>query len=159
MGIYYAAPLLGPSLGPIIGGILTEIFSWRATFYFLAIFGGVSLFAFIVFRDTFRRERSLSYQAALRQVIKAKRGSAKNSHPEEATTDAEKRSADNGTRLEDPDALYAEIDSLKVGLRHMQIIRPTIQVLRRINNVLILSASGTTSLTKMCLLLTERYKV
>ena len=25
MGIYYAAPLLGPSLGPIAGGILTQL--------------------------------------------------------------------------------------------------------------------------------------
>ena len=28
MGIYYAAPLLGPSLGPIAGGILTQLFTF-----------------------------------------------------------------------------------------------------------------------------------
>ena len=50
MGVYYAAPLLGPSLGPLLGGVLTQIFSWRATFYFLAIFGGVSLTTFAFFK-------------------------------------------------------------------------------------------------------------
>ena len=35
MGIYYAAPLLGPSMGPLLGGILTQLFNWRATFWFL----------------------------------------------------------------------------------------------------------------------------
>ncbi|KAI0941665.1 hypothetical protein AcW1_003491 [Taiwanofungus camphoratus] len=53
MGIYYCAPLLGPSLGSIIGGALTQGFNWRATFWFL---------------DSFRRERSLTYQLVLKRV-------------------------------------------------------------------------------------------
>ncbi|KJA20497.1 hypothetical protein HYPSUDRAFT_43203 [Hypholoma sublateritium FD-334 SS-4] len=129
MGVYYAAPLLGPSLGPIIGGILTQIFSWRATFYFLAIFGGVSLLAFIVFRDTFRRDRSLSYQAALRQAAQA---NCRSSEEYDATRDVEKREA--GAEPEDRPP--------KIGLRHMQIIQPTVAIFRRPNNVLILCASG-----------------
>lgn len=132
MGVYYAAPLLGPSLGPIIGGILTQIFSWRATFYFLAIFGGVSLLAFIVFRDTFRQDRSLSYQAALRQAAQANPSS--NSEEHDATRDVEKREA--GVEGRPP----------KIGLRHMQIIQPTVAIFRRPNNVLILCASGVLSL-------------
>ena len=67
MGIYYSAPLLGPSLGPILGGALTQAFSRRATFWFLAIFVGICFLSFIPFRDTFRRERSLTYQTALRR--------------------------------------------------------------------------------------------
>jgi MFS family permease len=27
MGIYYAAPLLGPAIGPILGGVLTQFLS------------------------------------------------------------------------------------------------------------------------------------
>ncbi|KAI0028480.1 major facilitator superfamily domain-containing protein [Vararia minispora EC-137] len=68
MGIYYATQLLGPSLGPLIGGILTQTSSWRATFWFLVAWQGMCLFAFVfIFRDTFRRERSLAYQGALRR--------------------------------------------------------------------------------------------
>ncbi|KAH9912334.1 MFS general substrate transporter [Epithele typhae] len=67
MGIYYSAPLLGPALGPILGGALTAAFSWRATFWFLAAFTGVCFLSFIPLRDTFRCERSLTCQAALRR--------------------------------------------------------------------------------------------
>jgi MFS family permease len=70
MGIYYAAPLLGPSLGPIIGGALTDQWNWRSTFFFLAAFCSLSMMSFMLFKDTFRRERSSAYQAAL---AKAKR--------------------------------------------------------------------------------------
>ncbi|CUA72501.1 MFS antiporter QDR3 [Candida albicans SC5314] [Rhizoctonia solani] len=70
MGIYFAGPLLGPSIGPIIGGGLTAGFSWRATFWFLVIFAGVSLCTFIFLPDTWRRERSTSYQAAKRRALK-----------------------------------------------------------------------------------------
>ena len=81
MGIYYSAPLLGPSLGPILGGALTQAFSWRATFWFLAIFVGLCFLSFIPFRDTFRRERSLTYQAALRRrrALLSAKGSAASS--------------------------------------------------------------------------------
>lgn len=78
MGVYFAGPLLGPSLGPIIGGALTAWFSWRSTFWFLVIFAGVSLCTFLFLPDTWRRERSTSYQAAKRRVLKerAKRSQA-----------------------------------------------------------------------------------
>lgn len=49
----------------MIGGLLTEAFDWRATFWFLAIFTGVCFVAFVFFQDTFRRERSSAYQAAI----------------------------------------------------------------------------------------------
>ncbi|KAJ9107473.1 hypothetical protein QFC21_000926 [Naganishia friedmannii] len=70
MGLYYAVPLLGPSLGPVIGGLLTKGFSWRATFYFLAAFGGVSFCSFLFFPDSFRKERSQLYQVATQRALK-----------------------------------------------------------------------------------------
>lgn len=73
MGLYYAAPLLGPAAGPIFGGVLTSAYNWRAIFWFLSIVSGVSLLSFVLFfRDTFRRERSLNYQ----NVIKRRRRAA-----------------------------------------------------------------------------------
>ncbi|KAF8995665.1 major facilitator superfamily domain-containing protein, partial [Cyathus striatus] len=63
MGIYYTAPLLGPALGPVFGGILTSALGWRSIYWFLSILGGISVFAFVLlFRDTFRKERSLVYR-------------------------------------------------------------------------------------------------
>ncbi|KAM5540918.1 hypothetical protein V8D89_005562 [Ganoderma adspersum] len=77
MGIYYSAPLLGPSLGPILGGVLTQAFNWRATFWFIATFVGACFLLFIPFKDTYRRQRSLTYQAALkrRRAIMSAKGS------------------------------------------------------------------------------------
>ncbi|KAI0761044.1 MFS general substrate transporter [Trametes elegans] len=69
VGIYYSAPLLGPALGPILGGVLTQAFNWRATFWFLAAFVGATLLLFVPFKDTFRRERSLVYQNALKRRV------------------------------------------------------------------------------------------
>ena len=37
--IYYAAPLLGPSLGPFLGGPVTSAWNWGATFPLLTIIG------------------------------------------------------------------------------------------------------------------------
>ena len=43
MGIFYLGPLLGPLLAPIIGGALSEVWGWRSTQWFQAIFGGILL--------------------------------------------------------------------------------------------------------------------
>ncbi|KAI9798728.1 MAG: hypothetical protein M1825_005010 [Sarcosagium campestre] len=43
MGIFYLGPLCGPLLAPIIGGALAEKWGWRATMWFLVIWGGVLL--------------------------------------------------------------------------------------------------------------------
>ncbi|KAF9482692.1 MFS general substrate transporter [Pholiota conissans] len=136
MGVYYAAPLLGPSLGPIVGGVLSQVFSWRATFYFLAIFGGVSLLAFVFFRDTFRKERSLSYQAALQKALERRRTSSDDNDTLNTGSSAEKEVSigDNSEKQAQP--------TLEIGLRNMQIVRPIYLVVRRINNICILLASG-----------------
>lgn len=69
VGIYCSAPLLGPSIGPIMGGVLTQTLGWRAIFWFLAIWGGIMLAVSIfLFKDTFRRERSSIYQAVLQRI-------------------------------------------------------------------------------------------
>ncbi|KAJ4306122.1 hypothetical protein N0V88_000918 [Collariella sp. IMI 366227] len=43
MGIFYLGPLVGPLCAPIIGGALSQAFNWRATMWFLTIYGGVML--------------------------------------------------------------------------------------------------------------------
>ena len=71
MGIYYSAPLLGPALGPIFGGVLAQRMGWRSIFWFVMICGAVVLLALVlIFKDTFRKERSLAYQNALQSRIR-----------------------------------------------------------------------------------------
>ncbi|KAI0373855.1 MFS general substrate transporter [Pilatotrama ljubarskyi] len=170
MGIYYSAPLLGPSLGPILGGVLTQGFNWRATFWFLAIFVGVCVLLFIPFKDTFRRERSLVYQSALkrRMAIESAKGSEASSlsqvtavsraiPPTEATPQCDtpgmsKDAIDTLARdrdLEkqqqpvptDPE-VAAPLNEIKLSLADVNAVRPIVHVLRRLNNLTILTASG-----------------
>ena len=152
MGIYYAAPLLGPSLGPILGGVLTQFLSWRATFWFLAIFMGCCLVAFLFFfRDTFRMERSLLYQTVLKSVKE---------HQHEKELIASRRSSmatlRSGKSMPAPDLEAAEeqkekevaaapavpAHEVKLSLKDVNPFPPLVLILRRWNNLAILSASG-----------------
>lgn len=60
----------GPAIAPIIGGALTEAAGWKATFYFLAAAGAMSVLAYACFKETFRTERSAAWQKAREQAIK-----------------------------------------------------------------------------------------
>ena len=39
MSLFYLGPLLGPLLAPIFGGVLVQKLGWRASMWFLAIYG------------------------------------------------------------------------------------------------------------------------
>ncbi|KAF9502098.1 vacuolar DHA amino acid exporter [Pleurotus eryngii] len=172
MGIYYAAPLLGPSLGPILGGALTAGFSWRACFWFMAIFSGLSFLSFLFFfKDTWRKERSLTYQNVLRARLRElgasddKRGSvsAKNlgveTLPDHApcATEIAATPTEKSAHTADPliDILKntaaveskglppaLELPEIKLSLKDVNPVRPLWLVLRRPNNCIILLASG-----------------
>ena len=103
---------------------MTSAFNWRAIFWFLTIISGLSLLSFILFfRDTFRRERSLNYQTAIKQ----RRGKAA------ASTTLPSLNKQPETPLEvNHDLSLADVNPLK----------PMGQVLRRKNNVMVLIASG-----------------
>ncbi|KAI0629848.1 vacuolar DHA amino acid exporter [Trametes polyzona] len=179
MGIYYSAPLLGPSLGPILGGVLTQGFDWRATFWFLAIFVGVCFLLFIPFKDTFRRERSLVYQAALKRRLAHQSAKCSETSTLSQVTavsrivpDGEKKTEDDvpargksegneedaidslardidlekqqqqAGRSSTPDADAAPINEIKLSLADVNPVKPIVHVLRRMNNLTILTASG-----------------
>jgi len=160
MGIFYAAPLLGPSLGPLLGGILTQAFSWRAAFWLLATLLGIDLLLFtFFFRDTFRRERSLTYRRAL-----ARRGIAMAPPSPRPDADAgfiklpvatlsvdtleSKERAGLGDGSSSPSFCGASTgddmqEEITLRLADVNPFPPLLFVLRRQNNITTLIASGT----------------
>lgn len=88
LGTYYGLPLLGPALGPLLGGALTAVADWRATFYFLLGNGVVYLGLALWLPETFRKERSLAWQKAMKQAI-AQAAATRELSPPESTLVAE----------------------------------------------------------------------
>ncbi|KAJ7619375.1 vacuolar DHA amino acid exporter [Roridomyces roridus] len=131
VGIYYMAPLLGPSLAPIMGGVLTTGFNWRAPFWFLTIVSGSSCLAILLlFKDTFRKERSLTYQSVVKRRLRvAAESSATSTLVAEKDSDLEKGQT-------------AVLPVVKLSLRDVNPFPPIWIVLRRMNNLVILFASG-----------------
>jgi MFS family permease len=73
MGMFFAAPLLGPTLRPIFGGSLSQAFDWRASFYFPLICEVLIFLSFpALFKYAYRRERSLTYCSALQRLLDSK---------------------------------------------------------------------------------------
>ncbi|KAG2089032.1 vacuolar DHA amino acid exporter [Suillus discolor] len=146
MGVFYAAPLLGPALSPMIGGLLSQAFNWRAIFYFLLICGVIIfLFFLILFKDTYRCERSLTYCSAL-QRRSASREPVR--HPSQSTI-AESEFSKNQTHDKDlekqfqlpvvPEKIPAatptpEPDNIRLSIRDINPFPPYFQILSRKNN-------------------------
>lgn len=167
VGIYYSAPLLGPSIGPLIGGVATQLFSWRATFFFLVIFAGLSLLSFLFFKDTFRRERSLSYQGALRKAIKErdaklrvaeesvmprKQDLSKDEKREQDATPSDLEVAPNADQSQ---PVHADV---RMSFGDIIPVRPVASVLRRMNNVTTFFPSGQFLLFSLFSSFTSQYE-
>jgi multidrug resistance protein len=64
MGIFYLGPLCGPLLAPIIGGALAESLGWRATQWFLVIYGTIiTVFIIFVLPETLKSRRNIVDEA------------------------------------------------------------------------------------------------
>ncbi|KAF8546911.1 MFS general substrate transporter [Imleria badia] len=151
MGVYYSAPLLGPSIGPILGGGLTQGLSWRAVFWFLVIWGGVIFSAFLfLFKDTFRKERSLTYQNVLRIRIQNRKLTKEIDAARERPA-SEKNTSEDGTfgtqtlrsDVEAQPAVPAlAIKEVNLSIADVNPIPPYLRILSRKNNIAILVPSG-----------------
>ncbi|KAG1869008.1 MFS general substrate transporter [Suillus subalutaceus] len=157
MGVYYSAPLLGPSLGPIIGGALTQGLGWRAIFWFLVIWGGMIFSAFLfLFKDTFRKERSTTYQSVLKRRLREQQSSEAKDEPrkiseKESQMNDEKRmgSKDVGAQTSpkdiegQPTAIPASaIREVKLSISDVNPFPPYLSIVSRKNNFAILIPSG-----------------
>lgn len=154
MGIYYSAPLLGPALGPILGGVLTQSLGWRSIFWFITICAGVVLLALVfLFKDTFRKERSLTYQNVLQ--MRAKEGKLRHQHSDKscrAFSDTEKpaqpvlKSATSMQQIDveanGPTVAPSSMKDVNVSLADVNPFPPLLKVVTRFNNLAILTASG-----------------
>lgn len=160
LGIYYAAPLIGPSLGPILGGLLTQVFSWRALFWSLAAFIVVNLVFFVFFfHDTFRKERSLTYQRVLasRRCAAPKQSSPATvsdpTHVSDGKSDGEAKVAPvEASAGPVADADQRAETEISLSFKDVNPFPPLLLVLKRRNNITTLFASGlfcafTTTLT------------
>lgn len=154
MGIFYAAPLLGPALGPVLGGCLSGAFGWPASFYFLVACGGVILAAFIfLFKDTFRFERSLTYQAALRRrtITTGNLKSTTDSTIAESRAETEEKQASGKkvssqpSSIEDGTAIIKHdlgMNDVRLSFSDINPFPPLWKIVQRTNNVAILLANG-----------------
>jgi MFS family permease len=154
MGIFYAAPLLGPALGPILGGSLSQAFRWRASFYFLLICGGVVFLSFLIlFKDTYRRERSLTYRSALQRHHTS--GDPVQSSSKSTITGYESSKdqvpmKDTEKQLQSPNVSGDRsavtstlgLDDVRLSIKDINPFPPYFRILSRKNNVLILIANG-----------------
>ncbi|KAF8558424.1 MFS general substrate transporter [Imleria badia] len=151
MGIYYVAPPLGASIGPFLGGIFAQALGWRAVFWFAVISGTIVLLCLLIFfKDSLRKERSLSYQNVLRKRLKEHQlCTAAQSRVDimECSTDKSQQlpsektieGLEAGTNT--PSALHT-INDITLSFTDVNPLPPTILVLKRWNNNVILLASG-----------------
>ncbi|KAG0705320.1 vacuolar DHA amino acid exporter [Suillus ampliporus] len=159
MGVYYSAPLLGPALAPILGGVLTQGLGWRSVFWFIAICAGVVLLALVfLFKDTFRKERSLTYQNILQMRAKEweVQHSSKSSQTVLAFPVTEKPAQPAPEKMASPQCTgnldveanapaVASVSSMKdinLSLADVNPFPPLLKILTRSNNLAILFASG-----------------
>ena len=126
--------------------------------------------AFVFFKDTFRRERSLTYQLVLERV-KAERAAARRSEtsslshvtvveperardkwlrrPEKALTKGEADFSEPKVTFQDVESQVpgphdddTDVREIKLSLKDVNPVRPVVAVVRRMNNLVILLASG-----------------
>ncbi len=139
LGIFYAAPLLGPSLGPMLGGVLTQAFGWRASFWAPAaiLCANVVLFVFF-FRDTWRRERSLTYQ----HVLESRRCAASKRSSLMSDTKSKGQAGVAAAEPSRPANTAEQETEIALSFKDVNPFPPLWLVLKRRNNVATLFSSG-----------------
>ena len=151
LGIYYAVPFIGSSLGPILGGLLAQASSWRVLFWFLAADIATNLVFFVFFfRDTFRKERSLTYQRVLasRRSAESRQSSvvtvSDKSHDLDNKSDGEAKvaTAEASAGPASADASPQVETEIVLSFKDVNPFPPLLLILKRRNNIATLFVSG-----------------
>ena len=99
-------------------------------FWLLVILAAVNLLSFVFFlKETFRKQRSLTYQNVLRRRLE-----------EREAAGVEKQ--ENGSGVESETKAKVSVDEIKLSLKDVNPFPPLKLVLKRWNNIAILFASG-----------------
>ncbi|KAG1731690.1 MFS general substrate transporter [Suillus lakei] len=137
----------GTMMGPIFGGALTQGLSWRAVFWFLAIWGGIIFLAFLfLFKDTFRKERSGTYQNVLKRRLREQLSEARGELPKTSESEV---GGESKTTVKDVEAQRTAIPAsaikeVKLSIADVNPFPPYLLIVSRKNNLVILIASGLT---------------
>ncbi|KAG8998438.1 hypothetical protein FRB90_012304 [Tulasnella sp. 427] len=152
VGMYYAVPLLGPSIGPMLGGIVVQIWNWRATFWLMVILAGSSMSMFLCFKETFRKERSLVYQSATKRSFSRNQSRLHSAQLSRVQSRDEKSP---GTLITGDHAVPPSHDlekgapvthstdyQLKPTFADINPLGPAWKILKQKSNIVVLTASG-----------------
>ncbi|SCV74455.1 BQ2448_8094 [Microbotryum intermedium] len=168
IGFFYGVPLLAPSIGPLLGGALTEVGSWRTTFYFLIGYGVICLMTMLWL------ERSLAWRLAMKRArahAKADRLKAEAALPKNDTLPLTRGPPQTSfapapQRPNGPTALPALTrvmtalrgrsgdDNVKIHLRDVNPFAATGAVLRQKNNFIAIAFSGLLFASTYCITFT-----
>lgn len=99
MGLYYLGPLLGPFCAPIIGGVVGQVWGWRATQWALAIVSGVNVFSILFLLPETLRKFDASKLKQLQRVSTKKDLEEGSAADEEEDEKGEKLLDDKPTRV------------------------------------------------------------
>jgi MFS family permease len=125
-----------------MGGALTTVFNWRAPFWFLAVVSGLSCTSILLFlKDTFRKERSLAYQSVLKSRLKSRVVSLDTICTVTVVEKEPPVPAEPSLPV-DLEKQRLNLPVIKLTLRDVNPFTPLWLILRRINNLVILFASG-----------------
>ena len=136
-------------------------------FYFLAIFTSLCFFAFVYFKDTFRRERSHVYQTTLLRIRRQREDAVGAGRQKSAASSRTQVAAVGpGTDTKDkelnekgdhkicevstvdleaqrpPAGVDITVQDIKLSLKDIDLIKPIMYILSCPNNLAILLASG-----------------
>ncbi|KAH8927156.1 MFS general substrate transporter [Atractiella rhizophila] len=152
VGIYYMSPLLGQSLGPLIGGAVTKASDWRATFYLIVAYAGLCVLILLFFPETFRKERSAAWRAALKRAIASAESEADTKAKERREEDVEKGErigrkltivslGGSVLRVPTKDG-EGEGVKVKISWRDLNPLSATGTVLKQLHNIVAIAFSG-----------------
>jgi hypothetical protein len=144
--------------------VLTDAWTWRATFYILSVLGSILFIAFLLFKDTFRRERSLAYQSAVVRLRSRRRAKEKSAAPitndtGKATSAENKNQEETGPEIQEigkggqqPSLVNEKncpegsesVKDIKLSLADVNPFPQVVQIMMRKNNIVIYFPSGET---------------